>query len=380
MSLNTALMAARPSAIRAYNALAKKTPGCISLTLGEPEFDTPQRVIDTACDSLHSGQTHYIENAGTRALREAVARFEREKNGMDYSPDEIIMTAGATEAIFTALFGVLNPGDEVIVPTPAFMLYEQIITLCRAKFVPLDTSKAGFQIEKDALSRRITPKTKAILLNSPNNPTGCVLTEKSLRAVYECVKDTDIFVLCDDVYRQLIYTETYHSFAEFRDLRERILVAQSFSKPYAMTGWRVGYLMADGSVMERLRLLHQFTVVSTPAPFQKACERALSCDVTPLRETYRARRDFALTRLQEIGLPVTKPEGAFYVFPSVARFGLSSEEFCTRMIKEAGLAAVPGACFGAQGHIRLSFCCADELVREGLSRLERFCQKLEAKR
>lgn len=376
--LNEALLAAQPSAIRAYNALAKQTPGCISLTLGEPEFDTPQPVIDAACSALHSHETHYIENAGARPLREAIARFEREKNGLDYSPDEIIVTAGATEAIFTALLGILNPGDEVIVPTPAFVLYEQIIKLCRGVFVPLDTAKTGFQIEKEALSRAITPKTKAIILNSPNNPTGCVLTEKSLRAVYDCVKDTDIFVLCDDVYRQLIYTESYHSFAEFYDLREQILVVQSFSKPYAMTGWRVGYLMADGAVMERLRLLHQFSVVSTPAPFQKACEIALATDVTPLRQTYRARREFVLARLGEIGLTVTKPEGAFYVFPSIEKFGLSSEAFCARMIREAGLAAVPGACFGAQGHIRLSFCCEDALVREGLSRLETFCRALEA--
>ena len=376
--LNEALYGAQRSAIREFSRLAKQTPGCVSLTLGEPDFDTPMPVINTACDALHNHETHYIENNGAPGLREAIAHFEREKNGMDYGEDEVIVTAGATQALFTALFGILNPGDEVIVPTPAFVLYEQIITLCRGVFVPLDTAGAGFQLTRQALAAAITPKTKAIVLNSPNNPTGCVYTKESLDAVYDCVKGTDIFVVCDDVYRQLIYTETYHSFAEYRDLRRQLLVVQSFSKPYAMTGWRVGYLLADKSVKERLELLHQFMVVSTPAPFQRACITALGCDVTPLRETYRKRRAYVLRRLREMGLAVTEPEGAFYVFPSIAGFGLPSGEFCTRMIREAGLAATPGACFGAEGHIRLTYCYSDGELKEGLDRLERFCKKLEA--
>ena len=376
--LNEALYGAQRSAIREFSRLAKQTPGCVSLTLGEPDFDTPAPIIDTACGALRNHETHYIENNGAPELRAAIAHFEREKNGMDYGEDEVIVTAGATQALFTALFGVLNPGDEVIVPTPAFVLYEQIVKLCRGVFVPLDTTKTGFQLTKQALAAAITPKTKAIVLNSPNNPTGCVYTKESLDAVYDCVKGTDIFVVCDDVYRQLIYTETYHSFAEFRDLRRQLLVVQSFSKPYAMTGWRVGYLLADKSVKERLELLHQFMVVSTPAPFQRACITALGCDVTPLRETYRKRRAYVLGRLREMGLDVTEPEGAFYVFPSIERFGLPSGEFCARMIKEAGLAATPGACFGAEGHIRLTYCYSDGALKEGLDRLERFCRELEA--
>ena len=376
--LNEALYGAQRSAIREFSRLAKQTPGCVSLTLGEPDFDTPAPIIDTACGALRNHETHYIENNGAPELRAAIAHFEREKNGMDYGEDEVIVTAGATQALFTALFGVLNPGDEVIVPTPAFVLYEQIVKLCRGVFVPLDTTKTGFQLTKQALAAAITPKTKAIVLNSPNNPTGCVYTKESLDAVYDCVKGTDIFVVCDDVYRQLIYTETYHSFAEFHDLRRQLLVVQSFSKPYAMTGWRVGYLLADKSVKERLELLHQFMVVSTPAPFQRACITALGCDVTPLRETYRKRRAYVLGRLREMGLDVTEPEGAFYVFPSIERFGLPSGEFCARMIKEAGLAATPGACFGAEGHIRLTYCYSDGELKEGLDRLERFCKKLEA--
>ena len=376
--LNTALYGASHSAIRQYTALAAQTPGCIGLTLGEPDFDTPTVVRDAAHASLENHETHYIANNGAYALREKIAAFEREKHGLDYAADEVIVTAGATGALFTALFGILNPGDEVIIPTPAFVLYAEIVKLCRGVPVFLDTSSDGFQIRAERLNACVTGKTKAILLNSPNNPTGCVLDSESLQAVRTAVEDKPIFVVCDDVYRQLIYTETYHSFAEFHDLRRQLLVVQSFSKPYAMTGWRVGYLLADKSVKERLELLHQFMVVSTPAPFQRACITALGCDVTPLRETYRKRRAYVLGRLREMGLDVTEPEGAFYVFPSIERFGLPSGEFCARMIKEAGLAATPGACFGAEGHIRLTYCYSDGALKEGLDRLERFCRELEA--
>ena len=372
MQLNEAIYRAKRSAIREYSQLAGRTPGCIALTLGEPDFPTPQPICNAVTDALAAGQTHYIENNGTYALREAIARFEREKNGMDYTPDEVILTAGATEALFVALFGILNPGDEVIVPTPAFVLYEQIIGLCRGCCVPYNTAPDGFQLNADRLEALITPHTKAIILNSPNNPTGCIYNTQSLKAVHDAVQGRDIFVICDDVYRQLDYTGFYHSFAEFHELRQQILLVQSFSKPYAMTGWRMGYLLSDASVRERLELLHQFMVVSTPAPFQTACIRALDCDITPMLETYRVRRNYVLQRLQQMHLPVCTPDGAFYVFPSIREFGLSSAEFCVRMIHETGLAATPGSCFGAEGHIRLTYCYGNDQLQEGLDRLERF--------
>lgn len=375
--LNTALYGASHSAIRQYTALAAQTPGCIGLTLGEPDFDTPTVVRDAAHVSLENHETHYIANNGAYALREKIAAFEREKHGLDYAADEVIVTAGATGALFTALFGILNPGDEVIIPTPAFVLYAEIVKLCRGVPVFLDTSPDGFQIRAERLNACVTEKTKAILLNSPNNPTGCVLDSESLQAVRTAVEDKPIFVVCDDVYRQLVYTENYHSFAEFRELKKQILLVQSFSKPYAMTGWRVGYLMADAAIRERLELIHQFSVVSTPAPFQNACAEALDCDVTDFLETYRKRRRYVLDRLAEIGLPVTLPEGAFYVFPSIAHFGLTSSEFCTRMIREGKLAATPGSCFGGEGHIRLSYCYSDEILAEGMDRLQRFVESFK---
>ena len=374
--LNSAVYDVKRSAIREFSRMAKETPGCIGLTLGEPDFDTPLAVREAAKLALDAGETHYIDNTGTLELRTAIADFEREHNGMDYTPDEVIVTVGATEALFTALFGILNPGDEVIVPTPAFGLYESIVGLCRGTFVALPTEDNGFQISREMIESAITPRTKAIILNSPNNPTGCVYTPETLQAIHDAVAGKEIFVLCDDVYRQLTYADEYHSFAEFRDLREQIMVIQSFSKPYAMTGWRVGYLLCDLPVKRELEKVHQFSVVSASSTSQRACVEALKSDPSPMRETYRRRRDFALKRLEEIGLEVCRPEGAFYLFPSIEKFGMDSAAFCTRMIHEAGLAATPGFCFGSDRHIRLTYCYSDEELAEGLNRLEKFVRSL----
>ena len=374
--MNTALYGARRSAIREFSKLARSTPGCIALTLGEPDRETENTVSEQIRTALSARETHYIENNGTLTLRTAISEFESDKNGMDYSPDEVIVTAGATEALFTALFGILNPGDEVIVPTPAFVLYEEIIHLCRGVFVPLDTSGDGFQISAEKLQALVTPRTKAIILNSPNNPTGVVYNRESLESVHKIASENLMFVICDDVYRQLIYTDSYHSFAEYRDLRDRILVAQSFSKPYAMTGWRMGYLLADREIKERLELIHQYLVVSTPSLFQRSGIRALQTSPDEFVTACRRRRDFVLQSLAEMGLPVTKPEGAFYVFPDISAFGISSADFCRRMISEAGLAATPGFCFGSDDHIRLSVCASDENLSEGMIRLRSFLERL----
>lgn len=372
--LNPAVFSLRRSTIREFSALAAAKEGCIRLTLGEPEFDTPAPVGAALIEALNRKETHYIANNGTFALRERIARFEREQNGLETTPEEIIVTAGATEALMVALMGVLEKGDEVIIPTPAFVLYEQLVLLCGGTPVSFDTSKDNFQIRD--IEKAVTSRTKAIILNTPNNPTGTVLDKQSLDDVYNAVKGKGIFVLCDDVYRQLIYTEDYHSFTEFKDLKEQIILIQSFSKPYAMTGWRMGYLIAHPDIKERLELIHQFSVVSTPSLFQRAAIAALDCDTETFRETYRKRRDYAVGRLKEMGLSVTLPQGAFYVFPSIEKYGIPSGEFCKRLIGEAGVALTPGFCFGAEGYVRLSYCCSDKELAEGLDRLQTFLQKL----
>ena len=375
--LNSTVYGLKKSAIREFSRLAKETPGCVALTLGEPDFDTPAPIRSVAEQSLENHETHYIENSGLMSLRQRIADFEKEKHGFDCTSDQVIVTSGATEALFVALYGVLNPGDEVIIPTPAFVLYEEIVKLARGVTVHLDTSADGFQITEKVLRSLVSDKTKAIVLNTPNNPTGTVLNEKSLKAVHDVAKEKDIFVICDDVYRELVYTDDYHSFCEFEDVRDRTFLVQSFSKPYAMTGWRMGYLISPKDIAPSLALVHQFVVVSTPAPFQKAAIRALDFDPVELKETYRKRQAYMLSRLQKMGLDVPDPQGAFYMFPSIRRFGLDSATFCTRMIKEVGLAATPGFCFGSDDHIRLTYCYSDDQLKEGLDRLEKFLSLLE---
>lgn len=377
LPMNTALESLQLSGIRRFTALAKQKPGCIMLTLGEPEFDTPADICRQVTQSLQAGETHYPPNNGQDYLLQALSEMAQ-RQGMAYQPEEIVVTCGATEALFSTLTALLNPGDEVIVPTPAFGLYESIVGLCRGKYVPLDTAPQGFQLTAQSLQQVTTPKTKAIVITSPNNPTGCIYNAQSLEAVAQLVRKTGIYVICDDVYNQLAYTSEFRRFAvEYPDLRENIIVVDSFSKPYAMTGWRLGWLMADLPVKQQIQKVHQYSVVSVTSFTQKACVQALQSDVSAMRQSYQQRRDYVYQRLQQMGMQVNKPEGAFYIFPSIRQYGMSSEEFCTRLIQEAGLALVPGSCFGTEGYVRLSYCCAQSQLEEGLNRLERFLQALK---
>ena len=367
--LNQNLYQLTRSPIRVYSNLAKQTPGCISLTIGEPDFDTPENIKAAAAAALADNQTHYAPNQGTAELRQAVADFEKVK------PEQVLITVGATQALFTALLGILNPGEEVIIPTPGFVLYESVTVAAGATPVRLDVTKTGFQIDKDALQALITPKTKAIILNSPNNPTGVILNEKSLAAVKEAVLGKDIFVICDNVYQGLCLG-AFPDLSKDAELKDQLILCQSFSKPWAMTGWRIGYLVCPEYVMERLLLLSAATVASVPTFLQAAAVEALKTDPAPMAEAYEKRRSFVCRRLQAMGLEFPEPQGAFYVFPDISRFGMTSDEFCRRMIRQAGVAAVPGSCFGAEGYIRISCCCSEADLEEALNRMEAFCKKL----
>ena len=372
--LNQNLSSLKRSQIRVFTNLAKETPDCASLTIGEPDFDTPEMIKAAAVAALQANQTHYAPNQGTASLRNAVAAYETAR-GNETSPENVLITIGACHALFTALFGILNPGEEVIVPTPGFGLYETIATIAGAKTVKLDVSKTGFQIDAEALKAAITEKTKAIVINSPCNPTGAVFTKESLENVKRAVLGKPIFVICDNVYNQLSYVDCPDLSLD-EDLKEQMILCQSFSKPYAMTGWRVGYLTCPGYVMDRLLLLSAAEITAVPTFLQAAAEEALKTDPAPMKEEYARRRAYVCRRLDEMGLEYPAPEGAFYVFPSIAKFGMGSEEFCTRMIREAKLAAVPGSCFGAEGHIRISYCYSDEELKTGLDRLEQFLKSL----
>ena len=372
--LNRNLDTLQRSGIRRFTNLAKEVPDCVMLTIGEPDFDTPEPIKTAAWAALEQNQTHYAPNQGIEPLRRAVAEYET-RRGAVCTPEQVLITVGATGALFTALLGVLNVGEEFIIPTPAFSLYETITTVAGGKPVALDIAKDGFQITPAALERVITDKTKAIVLNSPNNPTGTILSEASLAAVKQAVKDKPIFVICDNVYNQLCYGSCPDLSLD-EELREQVLLCQSFSKPYAMTGWRVGYLIGPQTVMDRLLLLHAAQVAAVPTFVQSACVAALRADVSDMRQEYQNRRDYVIKRLEAMGLCFPKPEGAFYIFADISRFGMSSETFCERMIREAAVAAVPGSCFGAEGFIRLSYCCAMERLEQGMDRLEGFLKEL----
>ena len=372
--LNQNLTAMKRSGIRAFTELARQTPDCRMLTIGEPDFDTPAPIRAAAAAALDRGETHYAPNQGVAALRQAIAQFET-RRGNPTEAAQVLVTAAATQALFTALMGILNPGEEVVVPTPAFPLYESIITAVGGKMRVLDLTRTGFQITPDALAEVITPRTRAIVLNSPNNPTGTVLNRQSLEAVKEAVLGKDIFLICDNVYSSLSYGDCPDITLD-PALKEQVLLCQSFSKPYAMTGWRVGYLVCPEYVMDRLLLLSAAMIAAVPTFLQSAALEALNTDPTAMVETYRARRDYVCRRLDGMGLVYPKPEGAFYVFPDISRFGMDSAGFCERMIREGRVAAVPGSCFGAEGYIRLSYCCSDRELAEGLDRMEAFLKNL----
>ena len=380
--MNTALYGARRSAIREFSKLARQTPGCIALTLGEPDRETEDTVSEQIQISLAAKETHYIENNGTLALRTAIADFEADKNGMDYSPDEVIVTAGATEALFTALFGILNPGDEVIVPTLAFVLYEEIIRLCRGVFVPLDTAEDGFQISFEKLQSLVTPRTKAIILNSPNNPTGAVMRREDLEAIAEVIIEHDLYVLSDEIYSELTYQGDHVSIASLPGMRERTLTINGFSKSYAMTGWRLGYICGPQEIVAQMTKIHQFAIMCAPTTSQYAAVEALrngDADVAKMRESYNQRRRFLMHAFEEMGLKCFEPFGAFYVFPCIKEFGLTSDEFAMRLLEEEHVAVVPGTAFGdcGEGFLRISYAYSIDDLKIALKRLERFIQRLK---
>lgn len=376
LPMNTSLATLKPSGIRRINALAAEHPGCIALALGEPDFDTPEPIKDEVVRALGHDDTHYPPNNGRAATRQAIAAYMADA-GLAYAADEIILTDGATEALHATLMAMLNPGDEVIIPIPAFGLYESIVVANHAKAVFLDTEPVRFQIDEDALRGCVTPATKAIVICSPNNPTGCVLDGASLDAVARVASQTGMYVVCDDVYNRLVYADGYERFAQRHpELREQTVVIDSFSKPWAMTGWRLGWLAAAAPVEAEIAKAHQYLVSSAVSFEMDAAARALGVDPAPMLDVYRMRQKRVLAALDAMGLDTVEPAGAFYVFPSIKKFGMTSERFCIRAIEEAGVALVPGDCFGAEGYVRLSYCVADADLDEGLRRLSKFVSTL----
>ena len=377
IKLNENIQKIETSLIRRFNDMAVRQNAELFLTLGEPAFNTPDSVKQACVDALYQNKTHYGPNTGIKELREKVSEFEKRKNNLDYTPDEVMITNGSTEALTCALFTILNPGDEVIIPTPAFLLYEMIITYTGAKAVYMDMSANDFQISKKMLDEYITDKTKAIILTSPNNPSGTIFNTDTLENVRSAVKDRDIFVICDECYNQLVFTdEKPKSFCNFSDMRDRIIVCQSFSKPYAMTGWRLGYMMAPEYIIKHAMKAHQFMTVSAGTFVQYAGIAALDFDPSQFVAVYKKRRDYVYDRLVKMGFDVIKPDATFYIFPSVRKFGLDSYEFCKRLLEEQSVVIIPGVAFGSEGNVRISFCVDDDVLVKALDRIEIFVKNL----
>jgi aminotransferase len=371
-----------PSGIRRFFDIAATMEDVISLGIGEPDFVTPQRIIQAGIRSLEEGHTHYTSNSGILELREALAAHLERLYGVRYDPEqELLITVGVSEALYLALTAILDPGDEVIVPQPCFVAYEPEVLFAGGTpvILPLRVEDA-FQIRAEALEPLITPRTKALLIGYPNNPTGAVMPREGLLRVAESAQKHDLLVISDEIYDRLVYGVEHTCFASLPGMRERTILLGGFSKSYAMTGWRIGYAAAPAEVMAAMRKVHQYTIMSAPTTAQIAALEALRHgeeEVERMRQEYDRRRRLIVGGLNAIGLPCFEPRGAFYAFPSIAASGMTSEEFSLRLLEEEKVAVVPGSAFGAggEGFVRCSYATAYEKIEEALERMARFAQR-----
>lgn len=375
---NSRLAMCKPSKIRQFNEKAHEMGAELFLTLGEPDFATPNAITNALFESVNQNHTKYAPTAGLTALREKICEFEKRVNKVNYTKDEVLITSGSTEALTACLFTILNPDDEVIVPIPCYALYEPVISFCNAKFVALDT-RPTFQIETEKLKKLINDKTKAILLTSPNNPTGTIYDNQTLENIYNLVKGTNILVICDNCYDQLVYGKRELGFSKYQDIKDQIVVCQSFSKPYAMTGWRLGYMLASKELCQKTSIIHQYMVVCVNTFVQEAGIKALDYEPKEMLEIYQRRRDYTYERLIKMGLEVIKPNGAFYLFPSIKKFNMSSFDFCLKLVESKKVALIPGDCFMADDYVRISYCVDDNTIVKAMDLLEEFVHELENK-
>ncbi len=376
IQLNRNIEKVETSEIRQFNDYARSVGANVILTLGEPDFHTPQAIATKAIKALEAHQTKYGPTLGFLDLRKKIVEFEKRVNDFSCTPEEIIITHGSTEGLTSALFTMLNPGDEVIIPIPAYPMYRQMIEFMGGKVVPIDTTLSKFQITENALLQAITPKTKAIILTSPNNPTGSVFTDETYEILHNVLKNKPIYIICDDVYNQIIYKNRKPGFVRYKDMKNQIIVCQSYSKSYAMPGWRCGYLIAPKEFCEQACKIHQYMIVALNTFIQPAMIEALDYDSSSMVKSYQERRDYIYQRLLSMGLEVEKPEGAFYIFPSIKKFGVKSFEFCSRFAKEYKVAIIPGHCFEADDYVRLSYCVDFKTIETACDRLEQFIKKL----
>lgn len=377
----------KPSGIRKFFDIAGTQKDVISLGVGEPDFSTPWVIRKAAIQTLERRQIVYGPNKGIAALREAIAGNIRKKHNVDYCPeDEILVTVGGSEAIDLAVRGLVNPGDEVLVVEPCFVCYSPLVELVGGVPVSVTTKKENnFKLTVDDLRGKITERTKMLILPFPNNPTGAIMTREDLLPIAELLRDTNIIVLSDEIYSELTYGRKHCSIIELDDMKERTILVNGFSKAYAMTGWRLGYLAAPEPIVSQIVKIHQYGIMCSPYISQNAAIEALtSCDkeVKKMVDEYDIRRRFLVSEFNKIGLTCFNPEGAFYVFPSIKSTGLSSEEFCERLLYEGKVAAVPGSAFGesGEGYMRISYAYSLKHLIEAMERIKQFVTKLEGEK
>lgn len=373
----------KPSGIRKFFDLLSDRKDVISLTVGEPDFVTPWHIRVAAMESLQKGKTYYTSNSGTLELREEISKYMNRRYALSYAPkDEIIVTVGGSEAIDLAMRACINPGDEVIIPQPAFVCYGPIAELAGGVPVFINTKEENrFKLTADELKAAITPKTKLLVLPYPNNPTGAIMTREDLEPIAEILRETGIIVLSDEIYCELTYGREHVSIANLDGMRERTIIASGFSKAYAMTGWRMGYTLAPREITKQMLKIHQYAIMCAPTMSQFAAVEAMrngDDDVAMMREEYNRRRRYIVGGLRGMGIDCFDPEGAFYVYPNISKFGLSSEEFCERLMNEAKVAIVPGSAFGdcGEGFARISYAYSVEHIAKALERIEKFVKTI----
>lgn len=371
-----------PSGIRRFFDIAATMDDVISLGIGEPDFTTPDRILNAGIESLQRGDTHYTSNSGTLELRRALAGYMQRLYGIDYHPDqEILVTVGVSEALYLIMTAILNPGDEVIVPEPCFVAYTAEVTFAGGVPVTVPTyANNGFQVTADEIRARITPRTKAILIGYPNNPTGAVMEREGLAAIAKLAEEHDLLVISDEIYDRLVYGIQHTHFASLPGVRDRTVVLGGFSKSHAMTGWRIGYALAPAGLLAAMRKVHQYTIMSAPTTGQVAALEAIDHAepaVEEMRQEYDRRRKLIVNGFNELGLRCFEPRGAFYAFPSVAATGMDENTFADTLLQEERVAMVPGSAFGASGigFARASYATAYEKIEEALERLHRFMQR-----
>lgn len=381
--LNPHVKEIQMSGIRKISNLAEKEPGVINMTLGQPDFATPESIKQAGKRAILQDKTAYTHSSGTLETKEAVSQYMNRKYQLAYDPhDEIIITAGASQAIDTALRTILEVGSEVILPGPIYPGYEPIVKLCGAVPVHIDTTSNGFKLNAAMLAEKITEKTRCVILPYPSNPTGQSLDKKEISEIASLLRDQPIFVLSDEIYSELLYDRPHDSIAVEPGMREKTIIINGLSKSHAMTGWRLGFVLAPQYITAQMEKVHLYNTTCASSISQYAAIEALTTEseeVAGMVSEYRKRRDYLFNRVIDMGLQAVKPAGAFYLFPSIKKFHLKSEVFAMRLLKEEKVAVVPGSAFtpAGEGFIRLSYACSMEKLKEGADRLERFIKALD---